>query len=512
MSTSGSPTIEVSHLPSAASFYAEIAQPLGISYLSASGPRVNFGWASLSPDDTPQPHTVLSLQHSPAIPVQRSVITLLANSRGAVESFYQKGLVANSWQTDHTIEHSPAETKARIRDLDGNMLEAVYSARAPGALPRRRTLDMETASTPKEAQRVLQWQQEVARSVALSDREPSPPTSRGPGPVPRGDVATIRDRDGERLPAQFRRSDSYPTVSHYVSERPRLVSRETVCAERYRRPSEGEAGGRGGLTGMKLVGTLLGAAAGAAIAYAAVRSDSPPRYDGPRRASHGDHPHLGYPQTYVDPRDIQHVSARAVERAPARSYISMDPREPRYRAQYTIAGPPPSRMHDWARIEERSHASYRSGRSEQQQVARERSRSESGTRYNRPLTVLPPRPRSPQAPSQTSRRSHRSHHSEDRASSRRHTLESDRDTYVSARSHRTEKEDMRCDSAISTTTIRVVPKDERRSVISARHIPLPESVVSGSRYAESVAPSDSVSSVGGKRERERLRDRMRERW
>jgi len=30
-------------------------------------------------------------------------------------------------------------------------------------------------------------------------------------------------------------------------------------------------------------------------------------------------------------------------------------------------------------------------------------------------------------------------------------------------------------------------------------------------YAASVAPSDSVSSVGGKRERERLRERMRER-
>jgi len=58
---------------------------------------------------------------------------------------------------------------------------------------------------------------------------------------------------------------------------------------------------------------------------------------------------------------------------------------------------------------------------------------------------------------------------------------------------------------MSTTTIRVMPKDERerRSLAGGR---------SGGGYAASVAPSDSVSSVGSKRERERLMDRMRERW
>lgn len=47
-----------------------------------------------------------------------------------------------------------------------------------------------------------------------------------------------------------------------------------------------------------------------------------------------------------------------------------------------------------------------------------------------------------------------------------------------------------------------------RDVERARQVPLPISVVSGPGYAVSVAPSDSVSSVGIKRERERLRDRM----
>ncbi len=54
----------------------------------------------------------------------------------------------------------------------------------------------------------------------------------------------------------------------------------------------------------------------------------------------------------------------------------------------------------------------------------------------------------------------------------------------------------------------MVPLPE--SEVSARQIPLPRSMVSGVgyEYAASVAPSDSLSSVGSKRERERLRERM----
>ncbi len=54
---------------------------------------------------------------------------------------------------------------------------------------------------------------------------------------------------------------------------------------------------------------------------------------------------------------------------------------------------------------------------------------------------------------------------------------------------------------------------DRSSSFSARQVPVPRSMVSGvgygnDNYAASVAPSDSVSSVGTKREKERLRERM----
>ncbi|PSS08966.1 hypothetical protein M430DRAFT_37110 [Amorphotheca resinae ATCC 22711] len=549
MSSDGHPVIEVSHLPSAASFYAEITQPLGISYLSALPDRLNFGWVSKPVDDKPpQPHVVFSLRQSPASSAHRCLITLVANSAGAVESFYNKSVLCNEANKDHTLVHSGEESKARTRDLDGNMLEAVYSARAPHALPRRRTMEIETASTPKQAQRVLSWQHEVARSVAASGAEPSPSPAGEFG----AEMVTVRDRDGEREPIRYRRVDTYPAESQFDTGRaPRLIRRETVQTDHYHIPGDEErsSGGGGGLTGMKLVGTLLGAAAGAAVAYAMVRSESPPRQSGPpRRASYGDHPVPTHSQVYYEQQAVP--PSRVMERIPARSSISVEPREPQYLAQYTIAGPPPSRVNDLARIEERSHVSYRSGRSEQKST-RERSRSAHGSRHeSRALTILPAQSESPHAASHAashvSRQSQKTHRSDERRSSHHGNQDGDRQSYVSTRSHRTEKVDAKYDggsgSGTSTTTITVVPaaRDDRKSVISARNIPLPpsvvsarniplpqsaaqsvvsarniplpESVVSGSRYAASVAPSDSVSSVGSKRERERLRERMSQRW
>ena len=371
------------------------------------------------------------------------------------------------------------------------MIEAVYSSHAGRRIPT-----IETASTEKEARRVLAWQQEVARSTATSDVHSS--------------VASSNTYGDPSRPLPYRRAETFPRM---VAERPpRLLRRETITTEhsRDRDAIEGrEEGNR--FTGMKLVGTLLGTAAGAAIAYAMVRSESPPRIaPPPRRASYGDD-------------GSEYTLSRPIERISARSYVSTkDP--PRF-TEYRIAPPPaPSAAlaHDIALIKERSHVSRRSRDSERS--SRVRSRSELGSRYDRPLTILPPRPRSPSA-SHMSHRSHQSHHSK---------RDSERDSYVSARSQRTERtvKPVRYVTAtqprVMTTTIRVAPRDEdRRSEVSyarhvplprsevgTRHIPFPSSMASGRGYAASVAPSDSISSVGIKRERERLRERMstRPRW
>ena len=492
------PIIEVSHLPSSASFYAAVIQPLGLQYLSSSptagGPAcLHFGLVSDIGTEI-----VFSLVSRPA--PRRSYIYLTAPSPKSVTDFHKTCLLAHH-QTDNTIEINSAESIARTRDFDGNMLEAVYSSRGG-----RRVPTIHTAATENEARRVLEWQHNVAKSIsAQSDA--------------RSEVSGTSHRSHQPLPVTYRRAESYPPPS----ERPmRLVRRETITTEHYRREDERAraASGGGGISGKAVIGTLLGAAAGAAVAYAMVRSESPQRMAPPpmgRRASYGDR---GSGSSYT------HVPLeRVVERVPARSYISArdDGERPRYAERYTLPAPPSSRVHDLGRIEERSHVSHRSDRSGR--GSRERSRSEVGSRYERPLTILPPRARSPPASSHVSRRSHKSHHSSDtRTSPSRHGKA---ESYISSRSHRTESTlkgqpvatvqyiPASPSSRTSTTTIRVVPKDEeRRSMISARHVPLPRSMVSGMGYASSVAPSDSVSSVGSKRERERLRERMRpsERW
>jgi hypothetical protein len=473
MSEFSVPVIVVSHLPSAASFYAAITQPLGLRYLSASPDALHFG-AVLDAG----PACVFTLQQAVgAAAPPLCHITLLAQSPAAITSFYKKSLLANNAQTHHSFTESEAEIVARTRDLDGNMVDAVYSSRRRPAI--------ETASTTREARRVLDWQHEVARSVAASEHSPSRSTASS---------STATYREPRAGPATYGRADSFPPISH-ESKPLRLVKRETVTREHYRRPDDDHGGGGGGgFSGMKLVGTLLGAAAGAAVAYAMVQSESPRRYaPPPRRASYaGEH------STY----------SPVIERIPARSYVSRDADRPQYVAQYTVAAPSQAR-----RIEERSHVSQRTGRSEKHST-RERSRSEVGPRYERPLTILPgPTSRSPQ--SHVSPRSHTSHRSDEMRNSY-HGSRKDSESYVSARSQASKRTgDVKyvasaAPSRSSTTTVRVVPQDDRRSILSARNIPLPMSRVGG--YAASVAPSDSVSSVGTKRERERLRDRMRERY
>ncbi|KAE9369090.1 hypothetical protein N431DRAFT_442792 [Stipitochalara longipes BDJ] len=507
------PLLFVTHLPSASSFYASIIQPLGLQFLppnlpsphnlqpqTITNPVLNFGYLTQGPAGL-KSVTVFSITQGRPGAVTPAKITLSANSEETVREFWKKSAVVNKGvRTPSKLEfldkigEGQGEEQgiiARTRDFDGNMLEAVYRARDlvagygasyGGGHPMRREV-IETAATEKEARRVLEWQQQVARSIGESG---------GSG----GAASVISSSDiidgGYRAPP-VRRADSYP-VQGSERERPRLVRRETVTTEHYRRPDEA---GRG-MSGKAVIGTLLGAAAGAAFAYAMVRSESPERdrrpAPEPRRASYGHHSERMYTQIAQSPR----------ARPPPRSYVSVREEDrPRYMdVEYLEAAP---RVHQ---IDDKSYVSQRSGRSGQ--GSRARSRSEVGPRYERPLTILPSRTESrARSPSQSQRSSYKT--AREHSPSRKGT-----GSHVSTRSHHSHSTAKQSPPpATSTIKIRSVPSERRvmhsgfeRDVESARQVPLPISVTSRSGYAVSVAPSDSVSSVGIKRERERLRDRM----
>ncbi|KAL2063856.1 hypothetical protein VTL71DRAFT_4350 [Oculimacula yallundae] len=538
------PLIQVAHLPSAASFYGSLTQPLGLQFLSAtpvSPACLHFGYIQQSPSG-PQKITVFTV--SQAAHPRLSHITLSAPSPKAVYGFHDKSQILNPdrGRGENTFDQEDDEERALTRDFDGNKIEAVYSTRSSQGTPAIEP----AAGQDKESKRVLEWQEDVARSISGSQ------------------VASREDKAG---PGTFRRADTFP--SDLGRERPmRLIRRETVTTEHFtqaERDRQQAKSGSGGISGKAVLGTLLGAAAGAAFAYAMTRSESPPPATTTNTIRRSAPQYTHEPIRMEDRERV--VEARTI---PARSYVSERERErdlqPRY-VQYAVSTPiarlTAAAQPELAMIEERSHVSTRSRRSGKE---KEKEGSEVSKRT---LTILPAPSRNRSPASHVSHRSRKSGSGSASGSRRERSRDGERDgasDYQSARSHHSastvkpavpQPPTSRVGSSTSSAkTIRHVPQPpdarddqdrdrksyvserdrggDRRSttsardreprsvplppstVMSARQVPLPKSMVSGyggagadgGGYAASVAPSDSVSSVGIKREKERLKERM----
>ncbi|KAH8819784.1 hypothetical protein F5884DRAFT_744175 [Xylogone sp. PMI_703] len=429
-----------------------------------------------------------------------------------------------------------------------------------------------TASTEKEALRVLEWQKDVARSVTSENEYEYTPSRSSPT------VPTANKLYGSR-PAP-RRYDSTPLPQ---SQSFRLVHRETITSRTYEEGSNAEqerqAEKSKGISNTTIFGTLLGAAAGAAVAYAMVQSKEPEELD----------PALAYPlpqaqaqaipagkprtvyttqtkSTYVNPDENEYITShekddkRRVDVIPARSYVSSRSRDEGHVPRILPAYPQATSIREGSTlVGEEDIDIDRDGRKSHTSGSSRRSRSETeNSRYERPIPIqtksvprddgdeesyvssrrgsayahsqapsfqavrsqAPTQARS-QAPSQYSRsqaptqarsqaptRSQSYSHTPSQAYSQ---AQSQAHTYVSANSRRS-------NSTIKPPTVKSMARDidavnDRRSSVSARQVPLPRSMVSGGyeddvAYAKSevsLAPSDSVSSVGLKMERERMR-------
>ncbi|TGO86039.1 hypothetical protein BPOR_0341g00100 [Botrytis porri] len=156
-----------------------------------------------------------------------------------------------------------------------------------------------TAATEKEARRVLQWQEEVARSTAGSSTSPTSDEAYravAPSHVSRAPARTqVSHAPQSQAPEHppFRRAETFPRVmrretyaghghpgtqvsirrdTHHDEEQTVYVD-EVERAEQEKEKEK--SGGLFGMTNKALVGTFLGAAAGAAFAYAMVKSEDP---------------------------------------------------------------------------------------------------------------------------------------------------------------------------------------------------------------------------------------------
>lgn len=505
------PFLEVAHLPSSASLYSAVTQPLGLRYLSAEdGPFPSIVYGDLS-EGIPL-FELRQIAASRDRPLKPSYIAVSAPSADAADDAYEFALRANPDSRGRNRRHpsashpaasgasvtrsisSAGKTRVNIADFDGNTMEIVYrpppeySPYYGGPTVRR------TQSTNKEASRILDWNYGVASSEPAS------------GPKSGGSARTVG-----RRPYNGQASDEpYSSLRRSVTDGPTVYE-----------PLPSPRQNSSGLSAGTVVGTLLGVAAagaalGSALTYSKVKADRSraPRqeFDAPsfsRRSTFPD-PYPDHNSRYVDvERTVEKVRypdgfVPVADYRPAPDYI----------ARYSQAGSSRSRE-----VEDIEYDDTRGRHSSSRSRTSARPRSEAAS--NRaPLLLAETEHRSQAGSSRSSRHPP--------IVQRSYTYETpERDSFVSARSHRSSTtirgppppgqsvplvSRSRSGSRMTTTTVKVgggpSGRDGRAGTyVSARGVPLPSSGV-GSSHArwedddddrDSVAPSDSISCVGSRR-------------
>lgn len=531
------PVIEVSHLPSSASFYAAVCQPLGIHFIPqpSYSSSLDFGLPA-SPAGPCDILFTLTTNSQPQI----SLLKFRASSQAAVTEFHWRALQANynSIVSTNLIKNTPDESIARITDLDGNMLEARFI--------RRSSTSVLTSAPPKETRRVLDWQRDVAKSLSGEENMSASHSTRQSTPL----VRSSSSRGQE------------------IEQEPRLLRRETVATSNpTARVAETSADNRviSGISNQALIGTILGAAAGAALAYTMVKSEEPRPNEvtRPRMVTYHSSPAVTSPRIQEVETVIEAMSIRSDSHVGSRSKTGEPPVVKQDDVNGKVALEEIDEEKSVTHVSRRSHGSHRSQEKGSPQVKDNESRKSSSeisksSRHSSKSKKPKDQPEAPDPPESASGRSQKKYNDDSKSrasrSESRHTSSyvsarseastvkpkdkekarskvtttltvsnkealdraSQKGSLISARnvplpesthvtrtSHR-EHRDRDRDSGISGISARDIPLPESTyTIMSARNYPLPESTYTGPAY--SVAPSDSISSIGLKRERQRRR-------
>ncbi|OTA66098.1 hypothetical protein K449DRAFT_257361 [Hypoxylon sp. EC38] len=161
--------LQVRDLPSAASFYSAITQPLKLRYISANSYSVIFGDATSA-----NPNPVLEVKKVGAgQPLRPSRVVLPAQSPSVLAAFRAAVIRADP---DLVID-SDGKSYVEVTDFDGNKVEVMYSSN--GYTPARRT-SVASSVAPREHPRTM-----LQRSATTSAMEsPRRDSSRGFGTNP----------------------------------------------------------------------------------------------------------------------------------------------------------------------------------------------------------------------------------------------------------------------------------------------------------------------------------------
>ncbi|KAI1644932.1 uncharacterized protein F4817DRAFT_195165 [Daldinia loculata] len=498
------PFVQVKDLAPSASFYAAVAQPLGLRYISSTPTSIVFGDTSSS---SPEPVFEVKQNTNPDSQfVQPCRLVLSARSPSAVAAFHGAALRSNPKLKDGNysvnylrIQNSDPdeESRAIIGDFDGNIMEVVHanSSKKYASSRAGSTVSRSQPSSTQETSRVLDWTLDVGAPLV-----PLPRSIAGSS----GPSTTVGSRasSGESYTMARQSVTTSSTIETPPQEAPKGLNTTTVLGA--------------------VFGLAVGAAVGGALTYNSIKNKQEQEQEQEHMAFQGhDMPPFTRRSTYPDqspdkPRyypPSSYNGGHSQAGSPrGRAIENMDDRASRYSSHYTTRSRSRGRSEASSSrrpliIDEHENRSGAGSKHGERRPVESEYRSNTG--------------RSRHAPAPDSRSHASSRHSPDSESdwrtyvSSKHTSASSRpreaenETYVSART------DKSAGTIRGTRTSPPRPQSKAGTRYSvkgsggnrSRSVRRPESHA-GSGYvvwddddAGSVAPSDSISNIGSRHER-----------
>ncbi|OQD77206.1 hypothetical protein PENDEC_c003G05048 [Penicillium decumbens] len=494
-------TLTVSHLPTSTSFFLSCLQPLGYQFIGRVEEYIGFGQKPGAPAD------FWITEQKPGLAVSAVHVAFPAPSKEAVQSFVYAAVKAGAKLHGEPRERDSISGyySAAVIDLDGNSVEAVYR---PGA-----SVVVSEAGGPTIA--LLENGSIVSKSSRASTvkaESVAPPRSEARSAVSRAPTAISK--------APTAVSKAAPSVvSHRSQGPPPSYTTQTIPTQTIQSVDDGSKAAK------TIVGTLIGAAAGAAIAYAMVKGDTEtnsPQYTPPQYTPES-HQLMAPPSQVSSRREEQYQPMRAIEAARSIYTSASGPRSTVTRSVVS-KNPRASTIYEGTEFfdENGRRASDGSIFSIPEDIplrAIEYPPSSHSSRHPcNPSTFISSyaadKPRAASVHSSSTIKSSHSiqrRHSDDRDS---YSSRSKHSYHASSSSHHsTTSKSHKDDSgstASSTRTARNIPlpagssasyysasQNGNESYISARGVPLPESVVDCDIDSH-VTPDDSISQVGSR--------------
>ncbi|KAI7975005.1 hypothetical protein EIK77_006661 [Talaromyces pinophilus] len=243
-------TLTVSHLPTSTSFFLSCLQPLGYKFIGRHDEYIGFG----SKADEPADFWLAQEQPGERTPAGAAHIAFPAPSKEAVNTFFISALKAGG-----TIHGEPKcrdpETgyfSAAVVDFDGNSIEAVYRP------------DLTTTGSGSRSE---------TGSVARSER------TRGPSALQTIKNGSVVSR------ARSMRTTEDRAVQAAIENIPPSRVKMLAPQQQQQAYAPAQQSSDNSISAKTIIGTLLGATAGAALAYAMIKGDSSSNSSSPPQSS-----------------------------------------------------------------------------------------------------------------------------------------------------------------------------------------------------------------------------------